>query len=469
MVAELLPVLTPQERDTLRQRIRENDSQLHQFIEAFLNDATITKAALQKKFKINENTYFKNLSLAKDEIYDIIRQHMRTGYDELLLPNLLYRRGLEVHASKLRLKLEKEYERYGWWSALNEIYNLEVVVAYAKCDIKWLEKINKKVEENLPRMVAFISLDKKVVLEMAILEKGELKETALATTEKKLMTLMKGAIDLDHPSLIFNLLHCRYLLYTKFQVDKKKAQQVVDEIAGFVKKYEGRMIDLAKHVALLNQMGFYTQFESETKPDKFFQEIESAIGKFGMLFDAQALLHFCTHFFLIRDNTLFEKYLARFLALPTDRSFAYQTAYAQALQAFLKKDAKAFYNYQNEFYNQGDSREYDGYNLLLRYLEIALLLQEKNELFAFDKLESVTKFLRRNFSKARVEIENEQLEILRCALKKSNKKQATKTPTYRLANFLKMALHDWGLFLPSALERGQGEVAFTAWVYSTPE
>src|SRR4051812_3976176 len=99
MIQELILTLTSQEKDTLRQKLGSSDSSLYKFINAVLDNPQLTAVQLQKQFKINENTYFKNLSLAKDEIYDVIKHHMRNSYDDMLLTNVLYRRGLDVQAN----------------------------------------------------------------------------------------------------------------------------------------------------------------------------------------------------------------------------------------------------------------------------------------------------------------------------------------------------------------------------------
>ena len=135
MIGDLIKKLTEDERQTLQQRIAASNAMIYQFIDAFLRDPDISKEAIEKKFKINGNTYFKNLTLAKDEIYEVIKVHIKNAYDDLLLTNVLYRRGLETYASKLRLKLEDEYEKQGWWNVLNEVYNVDMMVHYSKCDI----------------------------------------------------------------------------------------------------------------------------------------------------------------------------------------------------------------------------------------------------------------------------------------------------------------------------------------------
>ncbi|MFN8309796.1 MAG: hypothetical protein U0T73_07525 [Chitinophagales bacterium] len=435
MITDIVLSLTTAEQQTLRQRAAEDPSQLRQFVLAMLNDPHITKEALEKQFGINENTYFKNLSLAKNEIYEVIKKHMATAYDELMLPNTLYKRGLEVHASKLRLKLEEEYEAQGWWLPLHELYGHELTVAYAKCDLPWMKKVKDKTLKNIQRLNQYLVLDKELAYQMAELELGKLKDTAVPGVEKKIGAYLKDAEKLAHPVLWFNALYCKLLLYTTIDLNLAKAQQSVDEISAFLKKQKGKLFPYVERVALLNLLNFYTNFDTEKKADSFIKEVQSGVGKHGMLYDAQVRLNLCSYYFLQRDVPAFEKYLSDFLQHPRDRSFAYQNAYVNALHAYLKNDSRAFYQYQNEFYSEDNSREYTGYNLQLRYLEITLLLKEKDLALASDKLQALDKFLRRNFSKQQVAAEKVHLQLLRAGIQQSPLPKL-KEKLFRLTVFL---------------------------------
>ena len=435
MIGDLIKKLTEDERQTLRQRIAASNAMIYQFIDAFLQDPDISKEAVEKKFKINSNTYFKNLTIAKDEIYEVIKVHLKNAYDDLLLTNVLYRRGLETYASKLRLKLEDEYEKQGWWSVLTELHTLELMVHYSKCDIDGIRKSIDKIRHNSDRLSAYHRVDKEIILRMAIIEKGALKESEFATYEAELEQLLAEALRVDHHIPIFNAMHCYFMLYTKYMVNKEKAEKTVAEIGSFLDRYHDHLIPFTKNVATLNLMGFYAAFELDTDPEVYFRDVEGAIGSHGLLYDSQAMMNYCSYYFLRRDIAQFDKYYHQFLKLDMDRSFAYKIAYVKALRAYLMNDSRDFYLHQNEFYQMDDSREYDEYNLTLRYLEKMLLLKEGNYSLAQDKMDATVKFIRRNMSKARVDLEKANLDIIRSRIKKVAVKPLT-DPVYRLTTLL---------------------------------
>ncbi|MFM9481537.1 hypothetical protein, partial [Streptomyces scabiei] len=79
------------------------------------------------------------------------------------------RRGLDVQASKLRLKLEAEYESEGWWGVLNELHGLDMMVAYTKCDVPRMKQIKDKAIRNIDRLNSFVKVDREVIVQMAII------------------------------------------------------------------------------------------------------------------------------------------------------------------------------------------------------------------------------------------------------------------------------------------------------------
>lgn len=435
MIGDLIKKLTDAERDTLKERIEKGNANIYQFIDAFLQNPDISKEAVEKKFRINSNTYFKNLTIAKDEIFDVMKVHIKNAYDDLLLTNVLYRRGLEVYASKLRLKLVDEYEKKGWWSVLNEVYNFDMLVAYSKCDIDMITKTKDKTLANLERLLSYTTVDKELVLQMAIIEKGAIKDEDLPAYEKQIARLFARAVKVGHHGPIFNALHCYFMLYTKHMIDKYKAEKTVEDIGLFLEQYEEHLIPLTKNVAVLNMMGFYAAFELDTDPSVFFRDVERAIGSHGLLYDAQAMMNYCSYHFMCKNREEFERYYSQFMKLQMDRSFAYKVAYIHALRAYLNGDSRAFYKHQNEFYQMDDSREYDEYNLTLRYLEKLFLLREGNYSLAQDKMDATIKFIRRNMSKSRNVLEKQNLDIIRSLIKKTTLK-AGAAPVYRLTSLL---------------------------------
>lgn len=435
MIGDLIKKLTDEERQTLNARVSHSNSGIYAFIGAFLKDPEISKEAVEKKFKISSNTYFKYTTQAKDEIFEVIKSHLKNAWDDILLTNVLYRRGLDVYASKLRLKLEDEYEKQGWWNVLNEIYNADMLVNYSKCDIDAIKKTKDKILVNLDRLSAYTRVDKEIILQMAIIEKGALKESEFPTYEVHLSRLLKEANKVGHHIPIFNAMHCYFMLYTKHMINKEKAEKTVKDIANFLQAYESQLIPFTKNVATLNMMGFYVSFELDTDPSIFFQDVERAVGVHGLLFDSQALINYCSYYFLRRDMDQFERAYQKFMQLQMDRTFAYKVAYIKALRAYLMNDSKAFYTHQNEFYQMDDNREYDEYNLILRYLEKMLLLREGNLSLAKDKMDATVKFIRRNMSQSRVKLESANIRIIRSLIRKARLNPNLPT-VYRLTKLL---------------------------------
>ena len=441
MLDKLISTLTPDERASLKDRCKKNESQLHKLINALLLNPAASSDELKKSFGINGKTYFKNLNLAKEEVFDVIKKHMHNAYDDVLLPNVLYRRGLEVYASKLRLKLAAEYEKYGWWNVLQETYTMEMMVAYSKCDIPALEKVRVKILKNQERVNRYVVLDKELIVQMAIIEKGELKEKEFPAFEKKLKGLMKDAVKLGHHIPIFNAVHASYVFYSKYLLDIDKAGAIIADIPGYLKKHGDSIIPYTRSVSWLNMVNFMTDFGTSQQPEQYFKEVEKAIGNHGLLFDTQAVLNFCYYYFLQKNTVQFEKYFNRFQKLPTDKSFHYKVTFLNCLKAYLNKDLKTFSTQRNLFYTDSKNREYNDYDLIIRYLEILLLLRSREIELADHKLMAAIKFGRRNFTTSRIKLEKEHWHILGAAIQSKMESSKPKS-VFRFTEFMLKELEE---------------------------
>ncbi len=439
MIQELIQTLSPQERTTLAQKAADSDSSLFKFIKAVMDDPEITKEQLQKQFGINENTYFKNLSLAKDEIYEVIKQHLVNSYDELLLTNVLYRRGLDVHASKLRLKLESEYDKLGWWNVLNELHSLDMMVAYAKCDIPRLQAVKDKALKNAERHLAYVRVDREVIVQMAIIEKGDLKEKDFDSYAQKMTGLLRQARQTGHHIPVFNALHSLFVLYTKYKTDLRRASDILTEMLDLITTHGDKMIPFTINAAWLNVLSFHVEYLTKDNPQNYVKKVDDAIGRHGLLYDTEAIIAFCTWHFLSGDKSNFNKRLDQFNKMPTERALYYKQAYLLCLRAYMQGDTRAFSQHLNEFYSHDTSREYNDHDLMLRYLELLILIGEKDYALASSKMEAAMKFVRRNFTSYRVDIEKKNWDMLRAAIQGKAVKQSTGA-TFRLTPYIYEAL-----------------------------
>lgn len=439
MIHELIQALSSQERATLDQKVSGSDTSLFRFIKAIIDDPAISKEQLQKRFGINENTYFKNISLAKDEIYAVIKQHMVNAYDDLLLTNVLYRRGLDVHASKLRLKLEAEYDRLGWWNVLNELHSLDMLVAYARCDIPRLQALKEKTLLNAERHLAYVRVDREVIVQMAIIEKGDLKERDFDSYAQKMTALLKQARRTGHPIPVFNALHSLFVLYTRYKTDLRRASDILSEMLDLITRHGDMMIPYTINAAWLNLLSFHVEYDTKDNPQNYIKKVDDAIGKHGLLYDTEALIAISTWHFLMGDNVGFGKRLRQFDKIPTERALYYKLAYLLCLRAYMHGDTRAFSQHLNEFYSYDTSREYNDHDLMLRYLELLILLGEHDYALAGSKLEAAMKFVRRNFTSHRVEIEKKNWDMIRCCIQGKGVKPPSGA-TFRLTHYIYEAL-----------------------------
>ncbi len=435
MIAELIASLSEAERRSLELKIAAKPTQLHLFIGELLRNPQATQKELQEKLGLASNTVFKNLSLAKDEIYEVIKEHLRNPYDDLLLPNLLYKRGLGTHASKLRIKLEQQYDQQGWWNVLQEFYSMEMIVAYAACDIPWLSELRDKAAKNIERMRELVLVGNDIIVLMATVEKGRLLEKEVPALVKKLRAALKRAQSLDHPVPIFNALHSLFVIHTQYLIDVSKANDIMSTVHDLVNNYDERLIPYARNVAWLNTMGFYAEFNVGISPEQFIKKAESGIASRSLLFDAQALLSICSYHFLERDVKRFDEAFKRYTDLPSEQSFGYKKNYLSCLHSYLHNDSAEFQRQRNEFYAQEENRAYSDYDLMIRYLEILTILNQKQFELAEDKLEAAKKFVRRHFSESRIKHEKHNWDLLTSAMG-LKAKSSTAEPVFRVTRFL---------------------------------
>ncbi len=436
MITELIEALTEVERRSLHQRIESQPTQLHQFIAELLRDPHQTSKDLQKRLKLAPNTVFKNLSLAREVIYEIIKQNLSNPYDDLLLPNVLYKRGLGTHASKVRLKLEQQYEEQGWWNVLQDLYGMEMIVAYAACDPDWIESVRDKAAANIERVRALSLVGNDIIALMARVEKGDVKEREVPALHKQLRAALQRAKKIDHPVPIFNALHSMFVLSTRYAIDIAKAKTIIDEIHAMVRHYDARVIPYAQQVAWLNTMGFYAEFDVGITPDEFLSKIESGITNRSLLYDAQALMSMCSTAFLQNDSKRFQDYYTRFEALPHEQSFGYKHAYLGCMKAYMQHDNLAFQAARTAFYTQPVNRAYTDFDLVIRYLEILMLMRAEEWSLTEDKLSATRKFVSRNFSESRVNAEKHNLALLSAVVNR-RLKVPVGNDVFRLSAFLR--------------------------------
>lgn len=413
MITDILDVLTHDELAQLDVLLKKNDSQPYQLI-AYSRKGNSDKAWLIKKMTISESSYFKNLTLARDILYGLIKNTQSVQFADIMLVRRLYLRGLYQRSLELYHKLEKEYEVEQLWNALDILHHEAVRIYYTRCDIKMLRQINRKVEANIDRYAVYTKLDKELLLEMALLEKGEMTHKETSGFETRVAKLLPRALKLNHHVLIFNALRCNLEVYTRLNISVDKAQKTVADMVKLTTNKAYQLNPHTRKILFLNAVSFYSMFTTPVSPEKYVGEVFPLTGKFGQL-DMHLLFAMVCYYGMQGDTAKFEEYYTQLQQYPLDSDAGYMKQTAACFKHYLHNDFKAFTNSRNSFYQAYDNRAYLDYDLMIRFLELLYMLRDKNFAIWGDKVSALEKFTRRNFTAQRFEIEKGLIRALRQA------------------------------------------------------
>jgi hypothetical protein len=411
MITDILHVLTDKEKKELAIQLKDQRTQPFQLIQFALQGKT-DKDWVIKKMAISESSYFKNVTLARDVLYALIKSTKANQYDEIILIRRLYLRGLEQRALEVYHKLEKEYEAEQLWGPLDILHHEAVRIYYTKCNFKKLKAVNEKAARNIDRYAVYAKLDKQLLLEMTLLEKSEMSPRESALFETRIATLLKQARGLGHHVLIFNALRCSLELYSRFNISIKKAELVVAEMDKLANGPSAKMNAYTRMILFLNAVSFNTTFAVKTLPEKYLKDLFPLSGAYSQI-DMQIIFNYLYYYFVTGNSAKFEIYYKQLLAYHAEVDMEYLKHTANCLRNYLQDDFAAFARCRNEFYNSYNNRAYLEYDLMIRYLELLVMLKERDLSVWEDRIEALGKFVRRNFTASRFEVEKVLIKALK--------------------------------------------------------
>ncbi len=436
MIKELIETLSATEKEKLNAMVTVSNNLPYKILALHITSATIAQNQIEKKLKINANSYFKNITLAKELIYEVIKKESTTTYDDIFLVRTLIFRGLHVHANKLILKLEEKYLYEKWYGLLDVLYHESFRMAYNSCDIKTLEKLNKKVQENLKKYHQYTLLDKQLLLDMARCEKHDVKPNEIVPYLKHLDKLYKDCHSFEHHVLEFNALHCLYEVHVNYTNDYKKAFDVIAKMKVLVESNKEKMNERIYANMLTHVVFPYCIYQIEEQPEIYFDYLFSNFKQINHHFIiSEVLLHFSIYYFTKKDRKKLLEIHHYMKEYAQEKSNQYKECFTACMIAYLDKNDKDFHRHKTRFYQTDESRDSLQCDLLLRYLEILSLIHNNETDIAADKIDATEKFLKRNFSIARIEEDKYLHASLRKKIKNKVKDISTNHP-YRFTNFV---------------------------------
>lgn len=436
MLKELIEILSEAEMALLLTVVSSSSALPNKILELLLKDLYLTQEQIEKKLKINTNSYFKNVTLAKEIIYDIIKKENTTTFDDIFLVRSLIFRGLHVQANKLILKLEEKYLYEKWYGLLDVLYHESFRMAYNSCDVKELEKLNNKVKYNLEKYHQYTILDKQLMLDMAKCEKREVKPNEIQPYLKHLENLYKDCRAFEHHVLEFNALHCLYEIHVNYTSDYKKVFEIVAALKKIVETNKDKMNERI-YANMLTHVAFpYCIYEIDERPENYFDYLFSSFKSINHHFIiSEVLLHFVIYYFTGKRYDKLNEIYDYLKEYTQERSNQYKECFTACLIAYSQQDYKAFHAHKTRFYKTDESRDSLQCDLMIRYLEILALVNNKELESASDKTEATEKFLKRNFSISRIE---EDKCLFNAFRKKIKNKTKDKLPVqaFRFNNYL---------------------------------
>lgn len=436
MISDLIKTLTLPERERLQKIAGHNANLKYRIIQLILDHPTISNAEIERRLKISPSSCAKNISLAKQEIYALIKHENKTSYDDIFLVQQLILRGLYTQAAPLMEKLEIRYREKQWYALLDALYHEAFRMAYHNGNIRALEKINQKAKENLACYLQYSALDNQLLLDMAKCEKLDVSPKQVAPYLIHLEKLYSDCKKAAHYVLEFNALHCLYEIHTNYTNDFLKVTDILQKIKEVIECNKEKTNE-ATYSTMLTHIAFpYCVYELEESPEVYFDYLSHYFGSNQNYFIlSEVLLNYAVYYFTLKNNSKLKEIGDLLEKNASDKSNNYKGRFVTCLLSFAQKDDKDFHRHKNEFYAAESNRNTKHCDIMLRYLEIILLLNSHAFETASAKIEATEKFLQRNFSVAKIVSD----KILLRAFRKRLKRKAIKPGApqiFRFNNYL---------------------------------
>lgn len=436
MLKELIGILSETEKTSLLAKVATNSTLPNKILSILLENIHQTQQQIEKKLKINANSYFKNVTLAKEIIFEVIKTENSTSYDDIFLVRTLIFRGLHTQANKLILKLEEKYLYEKWYGLLDVLYHESFRMAYNSCDVKELEKLNAKVKNNLEKYHQYTLLDKQLLLDMAKCEKREVKPNEITSYLKHLEKLYKDCHKFEHHVLEFNALHCLYEVHVNYTNDYKRVLETISKMELLIAANKEKMNERI-YANMLTHITFpYCIYEIEENPEKYFVYLLDSFKNINHHFIiSEILLHFVIYYFTQRNYDKMAEICDCIKEYSSEKSNQYKESFSAVLLAFSQNNHRDFHAQKTRFYNTENSRDSLQCDLMIRYLEILLLIKNEDVETGLDKIDATEKFLKRNFSTARINEDKELIQFFRKKIKNKTNGQLPKQ-VFRFNNYL---------------------------------
>ena len=409
-LTQVLCTLNESEHEQLGKLVKD-DTALGRLLQAYRSGKTEDEEELRKKLDVSVPMLNKLETQALEKVYRSIMLCQNNAYDDIILVRTLLYRGLSKQAKKLAVKLEKNYAADNLYSVLDVLYHEALRVAYHLGDTAWMKELVEKSIANAEKHAAYNRLDKTLILNMYRVEQRDIAKKEEASFLSQMAKLETEARKFPQAVLTVNT----YYILQLYHINKHDIPAAAKAIKKLRDYIDGDNIPSTDKYALtispLIVLYFYCRFDIGIEPDTDRKDLEALLGHGGVLELAEFHFNIFRYSFFRNNRQDAVKKHKLIQQLNADTRFAIFKTVSNAYFAFEVKDMKAFRNHLSEFYEQ-NYMAFREYEIDLRFMEILLLLKEKDLAGAESRTESLRKFIERSGAAVPPE-ESQLLKILK--------------------------------------------------------
>jgi hypothetical protein len=433
-------VLSSVQKEQILQALRKEENSVSMIIRSVLLHNTLPAA---KELQLNTSTYTKNVSLARQQLFELAAQTLGSEFAEIELVQKLLEAARTDTAFKYIKQLEKQYETTQKWLLLERLFVEAFRFAQITGDGKLLLAFEKKRNANIERYAEFSRLSGILMREIILHEGFSLRPPDEKQYLKKLQGIQQRTRSLKHYKLIHNSYFIEYMFLSRFSGNATRIKDCIRQMRDNCKQHRDSMDSITLETAELNYINYLCIYSGTEDPDRAAELLFNQTLHSGNYIKSNLCLTMLEYAAFEGKQKTFDTWFGRLQELQDDTKFSPYVNALLAVNAFGKQDWNAFKKATEKFLSDPSRMLFPDMQFFVRMLELYRQLQHE----AYDitlmlaSIKTLKVFAARNLNKNRFAEDLTLLQYLEktiLALSKHKKKPVLQMElsTFRNTGFL---------------------------------
>jgi hypothetical protein len=433
-------VLTNTQKERILQTGKKEENSVALIIRSVLLHNTLPDA---KALELNDSTYTKNVSLARQRLFELAAQTLGSEFSEIELVQKLLEAARTDTAFKYIKQLEKQYETTQKWLLLERLYVEAFRFAQITGDGKLLLAYEKKRNANIERYAEFSRLSGVVMQEIILHEGFSLRPPDEKQYLKKLQGIQQRTRKLKHYKLIHNSYFIEYGFLSRFSANASRIKNCIHQMLENCRLHAASMDQITLETAELNHINYLCAYSEAENPEKAAEQLFGKVLHSGNYIKSNLCLTMLEYAAFEEKQKTFDTWFERLQELNDDTKFSPYVNALLAVNAFGKQDWSAFKKTTEKFLSDPSRMLFPDMQFFVRMLELyrQLLHEAYDVTLLLASIKTLKVFAARNLNKTRFAEDLALLQHLEktiLALSKHKKKPALQMEhcTFRNTGFL---------------------------------